>query len=118
MGLIDRFRKNQIQFIEPDFAWVELGSVFLKSVRRGVFTESAAKRALGELQKLDIDFVPSAALLEPAFALAHRHGRSIYDCVYLALAIAAGAEFITADEKLCNAIAGKAPVKWLGGISL
>lgn len=118
IGLIEKFRKNHIQLIEPDFAWAEIGSVFLKSVRRGVFTEAAAKNALRELHKLDIDFAPSAALIETAFVLAHRHDRSVYDCLYLALAIAVEAEFITADEKLCNAIAGKAPVKWLGAISL
>ena len=118
IALMHSFRKNEIQLIEPDLAWIELGSVFLKSVRRGVFTDAAARSALRELQKLDIDSVPSTPLMEAAFVLAHRHNRSFYDCVYLALAIAAHAEFITADEKFCTAVAGKAPVKWLGAVSL
>ena len=40
--------------------------------------------------------------------------RSVYDCLYIALAIRYDAEMITADERLANSVAARLPVKWLG----
>lgn len=43
-------------------------------------------------------------LLESAFDIAIATGRTVYDSIYLALAISLGRKFVTADEKLCNAL--------------
>jgi len=45
-----------------------------------------------------------------------KHQRSFYDSIYLALATSRQIEFITADERLANAVAPHLPVKWLGAI--
>ena len=44
------------------------------------------------------------------------HGWSVYDSIYVVLAVEAEAQLVTADEKLANALAGHLPVKWLGAI--
>jgi predicted nucleic acid-binding protein len=52
-------------------------------------------------------------LIQPAIRIARRFGRAVYDCIYVALAVAANAHLVTADEKLANSLPGM-PVTWLG----
>jgi predicted nucleic acid-binding protein len=49
---------------------------------------------------------PEAPLLASAFDLADRTQRTVYDCLYLALAVQLGGRMVTADLRLCNALAG------------
>ncbi len=58
----------------------------------------------------------SSALVPAALQLARRHGRTVYDSLYLVLAIQESATMITADEKLANAVAAYLSVKWLGAM--
>jgi predicted nucleic acid-binding protein len=60
--------------------------------------------------------VPSLKLLENAFQIATAYGRTVYDCLYVALAVQTNAQLITADERLANALAARFPVKWLGAV--
>lgn len=41
-------------------------------------------------------------LVPRAYAIAHRHQASVYDCLYVALAEREQCEFVTADSKLVN----------------
>jgi len=58
--------------------------------------------------------VPLRSLLEEAYAIASAFDRGVYDSLYVALALSASGEFVTADERLANALAAHLPVKWLG----
>jgi predicted nucleic acid-binding protein len=61
-------------------------------------------------------FVPER-LSEEATEVALASGRSVYDSVYVALAVALQCRLVTADERLANALAGgllAAHVVWLG----
>ena len=40
--------------------------------------------------------------------------RTVYDSLYVALAISHNTSLVTADERLANAVAARLPVKWLG----
>jgi predicted nucleic acid-binding protein len=61
-----------------------------------------------------IPTVSSATLLPKAVSIAFDFGRSVYDCLYVALAVRSQTQLITADERLANALAARLPVKWLG----
>ena len=53
-------------------------------------------------------------LLVSAYELAVTHRRTVYDALYLALSQREGCPYVTADEKLVNAIGGAVPdVIWL-----
>jgi len=52
-------------------------------------------------------------LIHDAFAIAAQFKRSVYDSVYVALAMSLQTHLVTADERLANAVA-YLPVKWLG----
>ena len=58
--------------------------------------------------------VPSLFILRSAFAIANAYGRTVYDCLYIALAEALEVDFITADEKLANALASKYSIISIG----
>jgi predicted nucleic acid-binding protein len=66
------------------------------------------------MRKLAFLTVSSLSLLPEAVEIALSHDRSVYDCLYIALAIQFKTEMITADERLANAVAAHLPVKWLG----
>jgi predicted nucleic acid-binding protein len=113
--LLARAVIGEIEFLVPDLFWAELGNVLWKAVRRQRCTEAQALESLLRSRQLDLPVVPlSTQLLEQAFEIANRHGRSFYDSLYVAAAVSQHATLITADEKLANATAAHLPVKWLG----
>jgi len=115
LHLLDRYESGEIQFIVPDLFWAELGNVFWKAARQGRCSKSEAERSLLVLQSSQFLTFPSQPLLPPAFQIACDWGRTVYDSLYIALAESRN-EFVTADEKLVNALAGTFPVKWLGAL--
>jgi predicted nucleic acid-binding protein len=56
---------------------------------------------------------PGGPLIQPAMQIARTFGRTVYDCIYVALAVEANTNLVTADEKLANSLPGM-PVTWLG----
>jgi predicted nucleic acid-binding protein len=52
-------------------------------------------------------------LAEDALAIALSTGRTVYDAMYVALAVQRESTFITADERLVNALATHWPIRWL-----
>lgn len=114
--LLKQWLDGRIQLIVPDFFWVELTNVLWKAVRRGRCTTDTAVVALATLLDYQIPTVPSLNLLNLALQKGVQHGRSVYDSIYVVLALEAAAQLVTADEKLANALAAHLPVTWLGAI--
>jgi predicted nucleic acid-binding protein len=116
LHLLKQWLDSKINLIVPDFFWVELTNVLWKAVRRGRCTKETAVAALAALLDYQIPTIPSLNLLNPALQKGVQHGRSVYDSIYVVLALEAEAQLVTADEKLANALAAYFPVKWLGAI--
>jgi predicted nucleic acid-binding protein len=57
--------------------------------------------------------VPSGPLIDRAFQIALQYGGTAYDSLDVVLAVASNSDFVTADERLANALGGDLPVKWL-----
>jgi predicted nucleic acid-binding protein len=114
--LLRRHAEGEIEFTAPDLFWPEFGNVLWKAVRQGRWSGTAATKALQQMQEQRLSTVPAADLVEDALAIALASGRTVYDSLYIALAVQRGAELVTADERLANAVAARLPVKWLGGI--
>lgn len=116
LRLLGRYAKGEIRFVVPDLFWAELANLLWKAVRQGRSVKSAAETALRSLRERRLPTVPSLVLLDLAFNIASGFDRTVYDSLYLALAVQSKAELITADEKLANAVAAQLPVKWLGAV--
>jgi len=114
--LLLAFVNGKVQLIVPDLFWVELGNVLWKAIGRGRCTRALADAGLREIKERELITVPSASLIEGALDIAVAFHRTVYDSVYIALASRRGAQLVTADEKLANAMASRFPVKWLGAL--
>ncbi len=90
----------------PDLVFPEVGNILWKKVRRGDLTEDQA-RGIGHLVAVaPLAAHRSAPLLEAALEIALRTGRTVYDSLYVALAVQLNCRLVTADEKLHKALEG------------
>ena len=115
--LFGRFVKEEAQFLAPDLLWAEFGNVMWKAARRGRCTPARAQAALDALLHLNITSMPSQPMIEDALGLAIDFNCTVYDSLYVVLAINSGTQLITADEKLVQSFPAPMPVKWLGAVS-
>jgi predicted nucleic acid-binding protein len=118
LQLLQRYVAGEINFIVPDVFWVEIGNVMWKGVRQRRWPQTAAENAASAIRERDFFTVSSLVLLPEALRIAFVHDRSVYDCLYIALAIQFKIEMVTADERLANATAARLPVKWLGAFGI
>lgn len=83
----------------PDLIGPEFGNILWKKVRRAEITHDEAHEILAAFVALPLEIRPSTALLAGAFELAVEFDRSVYDSLYLALAVAEECVMVTADAK-------------------
>jgi predicted nucleic acid-binding protein len=117
IGLFRRYALGEIRFVVPDLFWAELGNLLWKSIRNGRCSKASAETALASLGECKLPSVSSLTLLDVAFRIATAFDRTVYDSLYVALALHSKAQLITADERLANSLAAHFPVKWLGAVS-
>ena len=114
MRLTELRSAGLLEFVVPDFFWIELGNALWKAARSKRITTIEFDESRKFLQSTDIPSFPSWQLLPSALLIATEFDRSVYDSLYIALAKESSCQLITADEKLANAVALKLPVVWLG----
>mgnify|MGYP001770634933 FL=1 len=89
-----------------DLAAYEVANVVWKHARRGLLRQEEAaelvEEALRFLKTLEIHTY--AEVLEDALRLAFRHGITIYDAAYAALAEKIGGKLLTLDKQLAEKI--------------
>jgi len=117
LQLLKLYIDGAVNFIVPDIFWAEVGNVLWKGVRQRRWPQALAERAVRDVRDRGFFTVSSLGLLPEAIKIAFAHDRSVYDCLYVALAIQYKIEMITADERLANALAARLPVKWLGAFA-
>ncbi len=114
--LLRDYVDGRLCIVVPDLFWLEVANLLWTSIRRGRISLGSAGEALREIERRNFPTLPSQPLLEEAFTMAAAFDRTVYDAVYVALAVVSHAPLITADERLANALAARAPVRWLGGL--
>ena len=114
LALLGRYAAGELRFVVPDLFWAELGNIFWKAARQRRWSQSDGETAVRALRERRIPTVASFTLLEDAFGISIAYDRSVYDSIYVAMALASKADLVTADERLANALAAHLPVKWLG----
>ena len=114
--LLGQYARDEARFIVPDLFWVEFANVMWKAVRLSRISKVSAEAALEALMQRNFPTVPSLKLLDSAFQIATAFERTVYDSLYVALAVHSNTQLITADERLANSLAASFPVKWLGSV--
>jgi predicted nucleic acid-binding protein len=103
-----RLLDPQIVIYAPDLIAPEVGNTLWKKIRRGEITRDEASEILAGFDTLGLEISSSVALLGAAFQLACALERSVYDSLYLALAVARECALITADRKLHSVVSASA----------
>ena len=112
--LLESYGTGAELFLVPDLFWLEVANALWKAVWKQKIDSEAAARSFRVVRDLNIPTISSVDLVPRALRLAVEHRQTVYDSVYVALALHAKANLITADERLANALAAYLPVKWLG----
>jgi len=98
--------RGKRELAAPDLLWAETGNILWKYVRRGELQAAEAERLLADMMQMPIRTIPTAEIIESALTIAMETGRTVYDCIYVAAAVAVGGVVLTADRRLVNALAG------------
>ena len=89
----------------PAFFDVEIGNILWKKVQRSELKTAEAADIISKLPALPISRHLVMPLIPRAFDLACETNRTVYDSLYLALAIQLDGRMATADQRLANALA-------------
>jgi predicted nucleic acid-binding protein len=98
-----RLLAAEYELLAPDLLWAELGNALWKKHRRRELDQRTAGRLLRDFSRVPIEFHRTIRWAGAALELAMRHGVTVYDALYLALAAGHGCRVLTADRRLREA---------------
>jgi len=116
LELLRSYVAGQAHLFVPDLFYAEFANILWKAERRGRCDARTGDAAVEEILRANLPTFPGRPLVKQAAAIARNHDRTVYDSLYLALAVELGATLVTADEKLARAVAGRLPAVWLGAL--
>lgn len=96
--------KNARELLAPDLLWAETTNVVFKRLRRDLITGDDAIALVREMLRVPVVTYRSFDLATAAMALAIQTDRTVYDCLYLALAQRENVPLLSGDERLVNAL--------------
>lgn len=103
--IFDEYLQGNLLFLAPDLIYAEFGNILWKKQTLQGLDPIDAENIVTEFQtQISIRCISSASLLADAYQIAVAHKRTVYDSLYLALSLRENCQFVTADEKLVNAI--------------
>ena len=95
---------GRTEFSVPDFFYAEVANVFWKRVRRKEITSARAAILFGMLSEVPIEIHETKPLTAGALDLAAASGVTVYDHLYLCLALREGLPLVTADRVFYDAV--------------
>jgi predicted nucleic acid-binding protein len=88
------------EYVAPDLLFAETSNTIWKKIRREELTAEEGQHLVADIGQIAVATVPCRALAEDAHALASATGRTVYDSMYVALAVRLSTRAITADDRL------------------
>lgn len=95
---------EQHELLVPDFFFSEIGNILWKRVRQNEFSLEQAKSYIEAILSTELQTHSSQSLIVLAIEIAVRVQQSVYDSIYLALAITHQCQMVTADQRFYNAV--------------
>ena len=99
-ALLEVCRLGKYDPVAPELLVAEVGSVLCTRVRQGTMTAGQAEFQFDRFKRIRPILKPLLDLMGQALKLALVHRHSIYDCLYVALALEAQCDLVSADAKL------------------
>lgn len=94
-----RVLKSKRTFLAPDLIWAEVTNTLWKKQRKKELSLSEASNILTDFLRFPLQTYSSKTLLDTAWVMSCQSGLSVYDGLYLALAIGHDCPLVTADRK-------------------
>lgn len=88
----------------PDLLFAEITNAIWKKVLRGQLTPDESRLLASDIENIAVGTTPCRVLAADAHAIALATSRSVYDSMYLALALRLETRLITADERFFHAL--------------
>ncbi len=86
--------------LAPELMLAEAGNVIWKYMRGGILTSEEGKELFTDIMDMPVRLVGHKNLVKHALELAEMYNMTVYDSLYLALALEQGGIVFTADKKL------------------
>ncbi len=100
-----RLLNGRRRLIAPDLIHAELGNIAWKLHTRNVLSAKEATEMIEHFLSMPLEIHETAPLLPQALDIAIATERTVYDSLYLALAVEQNATVLTADQRWTNALA-------------
>ncbi len=100
-----RLLEADLEPIVPELFFAEFGNVLWKRWRRGELAGDSVADVLEALDAIPFEVRPMRVLLPSAVEIAMDHRCTVYDGMYLALAVNEQSRMITADRRFHRAVA-------------
>lgn len=116
LALLDAYEADQVDLIAPRVLPEEVASALSKRCRRRLMTRAQAETAFQFIEQRMPFLIHDARLVNEALSLSIQRHLSVWDCLYLALAIRYRCDLVTADQRFHRAVKPHYPfVMLLGG---
>jgi predicted nucleic acid-binding protein len=99
-----RLLDGRFRLVAPDLIRAEIGNLVWKLHARGTLAAQEASDMIEHFLSLPLEIHDSTYLLAPALEIAIATRRTVYDSLYLALAVELDGTVVTADERWTNAL--------------
>jgi predicted nucleic acid-binding protein len=96
--------KSSSRLFAPDIIRPEVGNILWKLNTRQLLTTNETLQIIADFLSTPIEICSSDSLMTLAFEIAIATRRTVYDSLYLALAIERNSVMITADRRFANAL--------------
>lgn len=103
MGWLDRAARQEVTAVAPDHVHAEIGNALRRLIRAGQIDADRADERLSYALDLPLAIFPGRLVARQALALSIARNISLYDALYLALALGYDAPLVTADRRLAAA---------------
>lgn len=100
-----RLLETAHQYLAPDLLFPEVGNAIWKKVRRDELTARQGRELAADIGTVAVETVSARSLFEDACGVAIATGLTVYDAMYLALAVRLDTKLITADDRLVRTVA-------------
>lgn len=107
--ILGEYEQGRAEFLAPALIWAEFGNVMWKKQIFQNIAQTETELAVKEFKKINFTLIPTTVLFDEAYQIAVKYRRTFYDSLYLALSVRENCQFVTADERLYNAVKADLP---------